>query len=201
MKKRMCNSFFHIFLGVSGEGYSNAPRAQPRRNPRRHGLRLGERSSLQKTHRRSCGAAEPIKTFSGLRWTGAGLQTKQISNCSFHGFQVRGIQLAKFSKKRVLIDAGQALDVHCGRLWQPFGFSEVHLAAQSADLRCQRGDDHERPRVLRLGKCQDDDRPLFCCGSKIDGPDLAGMRFNIRQGLYPRFFPDRRLGSTDRGLW
>lgn len=143
----------------------------------------------------------PIKTFSGLRQTGAGLQTKQISNCSFHGFQLRGSQLAKFSEKRVLINAGQALDVHCGRLWQPLGFSEVHLAAQSADLRCQRGDDHERPRVLRLGKCKNDDRSLFCCGSKIDGPDLAGMRFNIRQGLYPRLFPDRRLGSTDRDLW
>jgi hypothetical protein len=37
--------------------------------------------------------------------------------------------------------------------------------------------------------------------SEIVSPDLAGMRFNIRQGFGPGFFPVWRLGSTDRGLW
>ena len=57
------------------------------------------------------------------------LQIQQIPDRVLYGVDLRGREETKFPFEAVLVNAGQALDIHSGVFGKPFGFSDIHFTA------------------------------------------------------------------------
>lgn len=103
------------------------------------------------------------------------------------------VQPTQFSKKCVLVDAGESLDIDGGMLREPLGLSNINLPAQPAKLGCEGNNNDKGTGIRGLRKCQNKNRSLLCGSAEISGPDLPGVGINTRQELPPMLCPVRRL--------
>jgi hypothetical protein len=145
----------------------------------------------QKPAPRAVGAASPMKNLPAqesfieidrageVGWCHA-LKVKQIPDGIFHGIKWRRGQASKFSFQAIWVNTRQPLDIHCGVLGKPLGFSNVDLTAQATNLRCERGDYHQSTGVVRLwvGRC-------FAVVPKSTIQTSPGLGSIVAKGILP----------------